>query len=136
MSSTVFDPLKSFCAEWRKIYPEYKRHLDFVNPSKCAICTKPASQRCSACQKVAYCSTKCQKLHWKSGHKSQCCPYKLVTNQDKPELGRFVIATRDIEAGEVIMEEPPITVGPKQFSGVVCLGALLHFYCYVHWHVY
>ena len=123
MSSTVFDPLKSFCAEWRKIFPEYKRHLDFVNPRKCANCTKPAPNRCSACQKVAYCSAKCQKSHWKN-HKSQCCPYKLVRDQDKPQLGRFVIATRDIQAGEVIMEEPPITAGPKQFTGVVCLGTL------------
>ena len=35
-----------------------------------------------------------------------------------------MIATRDIQAGEVIMEEPPITAGPKQFTGVVCLGTL------------
>ena len=37
-------------------------------------------------------------------------------------MGRFVIASRDIEAGEVIMEEPPVTVGPRQFTGVICLG--------------
>lgn len=121
MASTVFDPLKSYCADWRKIYPEYKRHLQFFCPEKCEECGKPATNRCSACQKVAYCSVKCQKINWKV-HKSKCSAYKLVRDPKKPELGRFVVATRDIEAGEIIIEEPPITVGPKQFSSVVCLG--------------
>ena len=46
----------------------------------------------------------------------------MLTIIFRPEIGRFVVASRDIEAGEVIMEEPPITVGPRQFTGVVCLG--------------
>ena len=29
---------------------------------------------------------------------------------------------RDIEPGEVIMEEKPITVGPRQFTPPTCLG--------------
>ena len=122
MGSTIlFDPLKSYCAEWKKIYPDYKRHLDFFCPTTCAQCGAPATNRCSACQKVAYCSGKCQKLNWKT-HKSKCCPYKLVTDPKNPEIGRFVIASRDIEPGEIIMEEPPITAGPRQFTGIVCLG--------------
>ena len=34
-----------------------------------------------------------------------------MKNPEKPELGRYVVATRDIAAGEVIMEEPPIAAG-------------------------
>ena len=84
MGSTIaFDPLKSYCAEWRKIYPEYKRHLQFVSPSSCAECGCPATNRCSACQKVAYCSTNHQKSHWKTHHKYKCCPYKLVTDPER-----------------------------------------------------
>ena len=31
MGSTIlFDPLKSYCAEWKKIYPEYKRQSHFT----------------------------------------------------------------------------------------------------------
>ena len=33
-----------------------------------------------------------------------------------PSVGRYVVATRDIRAGEVIIEEKPITAGPKQFT--------------------
>ena len=117
MSSTVFNPLKAYCAEWRKIYPDYRRHLDFYNPKTCSNspCKKAAPNRCSACQKVAYCSPECQKSHWKTIHKTQCCPFKIVRNPDQPDLGRFVVATRDIAPGEVIMEEPPITAGNQFF---------------------
>ena len=29
-------------------------------------------QCCSGCRNAAYCSRKCQKLHWKNGHKEAC----------------------------------------------------------------
>ena len=116
MSAIIFNPLNSFCADWRKIHPEYKKHLDYVNPIKCSLCGAPATNRCSACQKVAYCSTNHQKSHWKSKHRSQCCPFKIVKNPQKPELGRFVVATRDIAPGEIIMEEPPVTAGKHTWS--------------------
>jgi hypothetical protein len=34
---------------------------------------------CASCEKVKYCSKKCQKLDWKSGHKQNCLP-KNETN--------------------------------------------------------
>ena len=116
MSAIVFNPLHSFCADWRKIYPEYTKHLDYINPVKCANCGSQAKNRCSACQKVAYCSGECQKSHWKTKHRTQCCLFKIVRNPDQPDLGRFVVATRDIAPGEVIMEEPPVTAGNEIFS--------------------
>ncbi len=129
----IFDPLNSYCAEWKKIYTDYQRHLDFFCPKNCAECGKLATLRCSACQKVAYCSSDHQKIHWKSRHKSQCCPYKLVRDPKRPELGRFVIATRDIQPGEVIMEEPPVTVGPKQYSSIICIGCYKQVINYNHY---
>lgn len=39
-----------------------------------------------------------------------------------PELGRYVIASRSIKAGEILFEEKPFAIGPKQDSPVVCLG--------------
>ncbi|KAJ6603582.1 hypothetical protein DFH09DRAFT_394915 [Mycena vulgaris] len=35
------------------------------------ICMKPATNRCSACKNVSYCSQECQRRDWKT-HKVQC----------------------------------------------------------------
>ena len=55
-----------------------------------------------------------QKTHWKKEHNKKCCPFKIEIDPENPERGRFVIATRDLLPGDVIIEEPAITVGPKQ----------------------
>lgn len=39
-----------------------------------------------------------------------------------PELGRYMVASRDLKAGDVILREDPIVVGPKQVTEPVCLG--------------
>ena len=39
---------------------------------RCVVCGGPSQQRCSGCKQVHYCSKKCQKRHWKSGHNKQC----------------------------------------------------------------
>ena len=40
----------------------------------CAQCEarSPSLSACSACLKVSYCSTACQRAHWKAGHKGAC----------------------------------------------------------------
>lgn len=35
---------------------------------------------------------------------------------------RYVVARRDIRAGEVIIEEPALAVGPCTGCGIICLG--------------
>ncbi|XP_076890346.1 ubiquitin carboxyl-terminal hydrolase 17-like isoform X2 [Bidens hawaiensis] len=53
------------------------------SPSKpqyqCAVCFRPTTTRCSKCKSVRYCSGKCQIVHWRQGHKDECCPYVPVT---------------------------------------------------------
>lgn len=40
------------------------------------------------------------------------------------ELGRHLVAARDIKAGEVVIRESPLLVGPSQVTGPVCLGCM------------
>ena len=46
----------------------------FLN-SHCAYCQAPGvyTKRCSRCYAASYCSTACQRKHWKDGHKKLCC---------------------------------------------------------------
>ena len=64
--------------------------------------------------KIMFYLQKNQRAHWKKEHSQKCCPFKIETDPGNPERGRFVIATRDLLPGDVIIEEPPITAGPKQ----------------------
>lgn len=114
-----FDPRQVKCVDWRKILKSY-RLSQFQVPIVCAICQKSSTTKCSGCFRVAYCCTQHQKDHWAQVHKHQCSSFKIV--QHSGDVGRFVVATKDIKVGEVIIEEQPVTVGPKQFTNPVCLG--------------
>lgn len=46
-------------------------------------------------------------------------PYVIKKNDKE---GRFLVATRYIGAGEVIMKQPPLVLGPKMVSQPLCLG--------------
>ncbi|KAF3786887.1 Ubiquitin carboxyl-terminal hydrolase 17 [Nymphaea thermarum] len=48
----------------------------------CAVCFEPTSTRCSRCKAVRYCSGKCQIIHWRQGHKEECCPPKMITSSN------------------------------------------------------
>merc|ERR1712228_1020240 len=50
---------------------EIKNKLDVM---KCVGCNRKgmALRSCKGCMKVFYCSKKCQKYHWQSGHKMEC----------------------------------------------------------------
>lgn len=85
----------------------------------CAMCGVPAARRCANCRAAAYCSKAHQRAHWNDGHKAACRPYAVVASA---ELGRHWVATRDVAAGEVLLEERPLVVGPKAGSSrPVCL---------------
>lgn len=42
----------------------------------CQVCGVAASQQCSQCRKVHYCSRQHQTTHWKAGHKTDCPRYQ------------------------------------------------------------
>lgn len=83
----------------------------------CATCGAPATQRCSKCRVTRYCGKEHQRAHWAT-HRAACRPYVVATSEP---LGRHWVAARDIDAGEVLLEERPLVVGPKAASLAVCL---------------
>jgi hypothetical protein len=58
----------------------------------CGYCSKPvdlcAKCRCAKCQSTYYCSRKCQKMHWKGGHRQECKPMPagLLSKMEKVGL--------------------------------------------------
>ncbi|KAJ2940348.1 hypothetical protein O0L34_g22 [Tuta absoluta] len=86
--------------------------------SVCAVCLSDAEQKCSGCQAVYYCNREHQKKHWKE-HKAQCTPAKVKEDE---RCGRYLEATREIKAGDVVIKEVPIITGPSQITPPVCLG--------------
>ncbi|XP_059097587.1 SET domain-containing protein SmydA-8-like isoform X2 [Tigriopus californicus] len=88
--------------------------------NNCAVCKKPAESKCKGCKEVNYCTRNCQKTHWKR-HKNECklLPYKV---EKSAELGRFLVATRDIKKGDAIFKEAPLVLGPVAQTLPVCLA--------------
>ncbi|KZC09337.1 PREDICTED: protein msta, isoform A-like [Dufourea novaeangliae] len=85
----------------------------------CAVCGKTATNRCSACETVYYCSKEHQKKDWKK-HTEVCTPYKLAEDSI---LGRHYVATRNIKVGEIILkDDQSLLAGPMHNSVPVCLG--------------
>lgn len=78
----------------------------------CAICLSPAEQKCSGCQAVHYCTRDHQKQHWKM-HKNQCSPVRV---KEDPVCGRYLEASRDIKAGDIVLKEKPLITGPSQVT--------------------
>lgn len=89
---------------------------------KCAECQQPAELKCSGCKLVWYCNQGHQKSNWKI-HKTICRPYTI---EQTPQLGRFLVATRDIQPGDLILTELPLVFGPRPYpieeGPVPCVG--------------
>ena len=88
--------------------------------ARCAVCGSNASSRCSGCFSVAYCKAECQKSDW-AEHKLGCKkPFAVKENKT---VGRYMVATRDLKTGDIIMREKAAVVGPSlEQIKPVCLG--------------
>jgi len=86
----------------------------------CKQCGKSSKNAvaCGGCWQVWYCSTACQASNWEK-HRLECKPWKISKH---PDLGRYLVATRDMDAGEIIFADSPLLIGPKQITEPVCLA--------------
>lgn len=84
----------------------------------CIVCDGPTALRCSGCKSVFYCTREHQKKHW-STHRRECKPYEILTSEKQ---GRYLVATRDMKAGDMVMKESVLILGPKAATSTICLG--------------
>jgi len=121
---------KIVASEQQKAEEAKKKAEEESHP--CANCKATAKTKCSNCHQVHYCQRSCQKEHW-SVHKKECHPFKFTETQvcdstsrtsilQDPRLARYVVASRPIKAGEVILKEEPLVLAPFDNPNFVCLG--------------
>ncbi|XP_023349080.1 uncharacterized protein LOC111717857 [Eurytemora carolleeae] len=92
-----------------------------MSGKSCQVCSTVAESSCTGCFAVFYCSQEHQKMDW-SKHKVNCSkPYTVI--QDSV-AGRVMVASRNLEIGDIILKEKAALVGPNTDSGSkpICLG--------------
>ncbi|KMT08626.1 hypothetical protein BVRB_6g139030 [Beta vulgaris subsp. vulgaris] len=71
----VFDSRDVTVADFDTFQGHFSNSTVVIKPSyECAVCSSLTSTRCSRCKTVRYCSSKCQIIHWRQGHKFECNP--------------------------------------------------------------
>lgn len=85
------------------------QHMNDKKEGQCAVCQTVTDKKCTACWDVYYCCTEHQRADWKQ-HKLLCAKFEVRQSE---ELGRYLVATKDIKAKSVVYVEKPIAMGPK-----------------------
>ncbi|XP_076636714.1 SET and MYND domain containing, arthropod-specific, member 5 isoform X2 [Colletes latitarsis] len=75
--------------------------------------------KCSGCKQQGYCSKDHQRRDWPR-HKLICKAWEI---HESPELGRHLLASRDLNPGDSIISESPLVWGPNIHTfQTVCVG--------------
>ncbi|KAF5451474.1 hypothetical protein F2P56_026580 [Juglans regia] len=65
---------------------------------QCAVCYSDTTMRCSRCKTVRYCSGKCQIMHWRHGHRDECCrQIGTMEFQDRSDFGENAMPAKQSE---------------------------------------
>ncbi|GAB0095454.1 SET domain-containing protein [Sergentomyia squamirostris] len=91
-----------------------------LREAPCGVCGVISDKKCASCHGIFYCGVKHQKEDWKN-HKKSCPPYIVECDEN---VGRFLVASRNLKFGDVILKEQPLIIGPSQVTAPVCLGCL------------
>ncbi|XP_040579878.1 SET domain-containing protein SmydA-8 isoform X2 [Lepeophtheirus salmonis] len=104
---------------------------DQTAKQSCFLCNQRNCQElCMDCllqrdEKIYFCSPQHQKYHSqvltnssKGLIKTFCCPYEIKKNE---RIGRYLVANRVIEPGELIFTESPLVIGPHHETKPLCL---------------
>jgi hypothetical protein len=71
---------------------------------------------CDVCHRASFCCDDHGRLHRSL---AECRPFRVETRQG---VGRCLVATRNISAGELIFSEKPVASGPLHDTSPVCLA--------------
>lgn len=88
----------------------------------CFICQAPATKKCPFCEAdVYYCCQSHFELHRSKSNngEAQCNPFSIKFTES---VGRYMVANRDIEAGETIFQDTAAVVGPAVDTLPLCLN--------------
>lgn len=69
--------------------------------SRCGLIGSRELHKCSQCHSIAYCDEDCKREDW-GRHKDNCIPVMVTEVTGK---GRGIVASRDIQIGQVIFTE-------------------------------
>ena len=92
--------------------------------SSCIFCYEEGVIECSNVPGLKFCSRDHQRLHCRSD--GTCNPYAVSEDE---QVGRYLVASRDIQAGEVVWYDTPLEAGPNQLTTPVCLGCYASVSC-------
>ena len=90
----------------------------YTNLKVCFLCAKPSIETCDKCNLVGFCSEEHKKLHRPENF---CFPFMV---EQKEDVGRYVVAVRDIEPLELVMWDNARALGPRMGCPPVCLQCL------------
>ncbi|XP_063594494.1 SET domain-containing protein SmydA-8-like [Penaeus indicus] len=109
----------------------YMTSLAAINPSWSDLDKPEASDSFSERLQLEYCPTKRPEVLRSSGsifsspeEQDERRPREVVEIHSSPGFGRYLVASRNIAAGEVVFREAPLVVAPKAGSGASCLSCL------------
>lgn len=91
---------------------------------ECVVCGRDGPLKCGRCQTDFYCGRQHQVEDWPR-HRKGCGSIELHVSS---EFGRYVVATKDIPAGAILMREVPLVATPKYGPTAdrpVCVGCFL-----------
>lgn len=85
----------------------------------CPVCGKNATLKCGNCRREFYCDRSHQAEDWPR-HRSACHAWEIGHD---PDLGRYLLATRDLAPGDAILSETPLVWGPSIHANQrLCVG--------------
>ena len=91
-----------------------------INNHSCFLCLSTEDiDQCNKCGNIFSCK---QHLKTHITGSDTCYPYRV---QYDCEMGRYLVATRNIKQGETILHEDPLVLGPYTRSKPQCLNCFI-----------